>query len=142
MSEIVITRLIEATPETVYSYLTDPIKWSRWQGSSADIEARHGGLFSMVMPNGLNARGHFVELLPSRKIVFTWGWPGHPTLPPGSSTVTIDLEQDGSATRLTLTHSDLPDDEIEIHTMGWEHYVPRLAGVAEGEDVGADPGPG
>ena len=97
----------------------------------------------MIMPNGLNAQGRFVELTANRRIVFTWGWLGHETLPPGASTVTIELERIGpEETQLTLVHGGLPDDELDIHTLGWNHYVPRLASVAEGRGVGPDPGPG
>jgi hypothetical protein len=42
---------------------------------------------------------------------------------------------------VTLTHRDLPPDEAAIHTVGWNHYLPRLARVAEGAAVDPDPGP-
>ena len=139
---IVVTRFIAAPPATVYQYLTDSDKWARWQGIAATIEPATGGLFAMSMPNGLRARGQFVELVPNRRVVFTWGWIDHPGLPPGSSTVTIELDQDDAGTLLTLTHSELPTDEIPIHVMGWDHYVPRLAAAAEGGNPGPDTGPG
>jgi uncharacterized protein YndB with AHSA1/START domain len=139
---IVVHRHIAASPATVYGYLTQSDKWARWQGIAATIEPTVGGLFAMAMPNGLRARGQIVDLVPNRRVVFTWGWIDHPGLPPGSSTVTIDLTQDDFGTLLTLTHSELPADEIPIHVMGWEHYVPRLAAAAEGRDPGPDTGPG
>ena len=86
-------------------------------------------------------RAEFVEVVPDRLVRFTWGWSGHPSVPPGSTTVEIELEIDGDGTLLTLTHSGLPPDERAIHRTGWDHYVPRLAEVAEGGDPGVDPGP-
>lgn len=138
---IVVRRQIAAPPEVVYSYLTESVKWARWQGVDATIEARRGGLFVMRMPNGTTARGQFLELVPNERVVFTWGWVDHPGLPPGASTVEIEIMGDDRGSLLTLTHRGLPPDEVEIHDVGWSHYVPRLAAVSAGEDVGPDPGP-
>lgn len=137
-----VERRIAARPSVVFAYLTESARWARWQGTSADIEPRVGGRFRMTMVNGLVAEGRFVELVPDRRVRFTWGWQGHPSVPPGSSTVEIDLVDDGDGTLLTLTHSGLPPDERPVHATGWAHYLPRLATVAEGRDPGTDPGPG
>lgn len=138
---IVVTRLIAAPPKVVYSYLTEASHWMRWQGADATIEARPGGIFVMKMPDGAIARGQFVELIPEERVVFTWGWVDHPGVPPGSSTVQIEISADGDGSLVTLTHSDLPAEEVEIHILGWNHYLPRLATVAEGRYVEPDPGP-
>jgi uncharacterized protein YndB with AHSA1/START domain len=136
-----IERRIEARPEVVYAYLTDSVKWARWQGASAEIEARVDGTFRMTMGNGAVAEGRFLELVPARRVQFTWGWNGSPTVSPGSSTVDIELVEDGTATLLTLTHSGLSPDDVAIHQTGWQHYVPRLATAAEGGDPGPDTSP-
>jgi len=138
---LVVTRTIAAPPAIVYSYLTESTAWARWQGVTASIEASPGGIFAMAMANGMRARGQFLELIPDRRVVFTWGWVDHPGLPPGSSTVEIDLAEDDAGTLLTLTHRDLPASEVPLHVAGWGHYVPRLATVAEGLDPGPDEGP-
>ncbi|MDX1748451.1 MAG: SRPBCC domain-containing protein, partial [Halobacteriales archaeon] len=88
---IVVTQHIAAPPEVVYSYLTESAKWARWQGRDAEIEAHPGGIFVLTMPNGAISRGQFVELEPDRRVVFTWGWVDHPGVPPGSSTVEIEI---------------------------------------------------
>lgn len=142
MSEIVLEQRIEASPADVYAYLTDAAKWKRWQGADATLDPRVGGAFSVLMANGLNARGEFVELVPNRRVVFTWGWVGYENLPPGSSTVEIELRADGDATMLVLTHGSLPDEELPQQRTGWIHYLPRLAVTAAGGDPGEDPGPG
>jgi uncharacterized protein YndB with AHSA1/START domain len=141
VSEIVMEQRIQATPADVYAYLTDEARWKRWQGSDATLDPRVGGVFSILMANGLNARGEFVELVPDRRVVFTWGWVGYENLPPGSSTVEIDLRADGDATILVLTHGSLPDEELPPQRMGWTHYLPRLAVAAAGGEPGEDTGP-
>jgi uncharacterized protein YndB with AHSA1/START domain len=96
----------------------------------------------MVMGNGMNARGQFVELVPGKRVVFTWGWVDRPGIPPGSTTVEIELSGDTDGTLLVLTHREIPVDEADMQKMGWNHYLPRLALVAAGEDPGPDTGPG
>ncbi len=134
---IVVEQLIDAPPSVVYSYLTESGKWARWQGVDAIIEPIPGGVFDVSTPVGARARGEFVDLVHNQRVVFTWGWIDHPLVPPGSTTVYIELIAEGSSTRLRLTHTDLPPEEVSIHTDGWNHYLPRLAAVA----VGIDPGP-
>ena len=135
---IVVEQLIDAPPSVVYSYLTDSEKWARWQGVGATIEPRPGGLFAVSMPADARALGEFVVLIPNKRVVFTWGWIDHPTVLPGSTTVEIELFAEGSATRLRLTHSGLPPEEVSIHTAGWNHYLPRLAMVSRGDEPGPD----
>jgi uncharacterized protein YndB with AHSA1/START domain len=139
---LVVERRVSAPPSAVYAYLTDSERWARWQGVDATIEARPGGLFRILMPAGQTARGQFVELVPDRRVVFTWGFVDAPGIPPGSTTVEIDLIPDGDATLVRLTHRGLTDEDVAIHRAGWEHYVPRLAAVASGADPDPDRGPG
>ena len=138
MNDIVVEQRIAAPPATVYAYLTDPKLWQRWQGVRAMLDPRVGGIFSILMGNGLNARGTFVELVPDRRVVFTWGWVDREEIPPGSTTVEIDLRPDGAETVIVLTHRSMPVAEVELHRLGWEHYLPRLATAATGADPGED----
>jgi uncharacterized protein YndB with AHSA1/START domain len=74
------------------------------------------------------------------RVVFTWGWegPGSP-VPPGSTTVTVELAPDAAGTRLTLTHTGLaPQAVLEHHRAGWERYTERLRIRVEGGDPGTD----
>jgi uncharacterized protein YndB with AHSA1/START domain len=141
MSEIVLEQRIQAPPADVYAYLTDAGRWKRWQGADATLDPQVGGILSVLMANGMNARGKFLELVPDRRVVFSWGWIGYENLPPGSSTVEIELRADGDATVLVLTHRGIPDDDVPLQQSGWRHYLPRLAMAASGIDPGEDPGP-
>ena len=137
-----VERRIAAPPADVYAYLTDSVRWARWQGEAAEVEPVPGGRFRMTMANGATAEGRFVQLVPDSRVVFTWGWRGDEVVPPGSSTVEIELAPDGDGTLLRLTHRDLPPEQRPIHRAGWDHYLPRLATVAGGGDPGPDPAPG
>jgi len=63
----------------------------------------------------------------------TGGWAGHPTVPPGSTTVEITLTPDEGATVLTRRQLGLPDEgERRIHTEGGNQYTGRLREVGRG----------
>ena len=135
---------IAAGPETVWEFLVDPEKAVRWMGTSASFEPHPRGLYRIDVVGGHTARGEFVELDAPRRLVFTFGWEPEPgaegPVPPGSSTVEIELAPDGDGTRLRFTHRDLPNAEaVESHGHGWDHYLGRLAVAAAGGDPGSDP---
>jgi uncharacterized protein YndB with AHSA1/START domain len=135
---------IAARPETVWQFLVDPDKATRWMGQVAELDPRPGGLYRVGVIPGHTARGEFVELDPPRRLVHTFGWePGEDgpnPVPPGSSTIEIELVPEGDGTLLRFTHRDLPDAAAtESHAHGWDHYLARLAIAAPGGDPGPDP---
>jgi len=136
----VIERVIDiaASPETVFTLLTDPAEYVKWKGRTADLDPRAGGTFQVTFKDAA-VRGAYVEVVPNRRVVFTWGWdaPGAAG-GPGGSTVEIDLEPRGTGTRLHLIHRGLPAAELASHTVGWDHFLPRLTSVAEGRAVPTD----
>lgn len=135
--DLVVERRVPVAPDKVFRYFSEPDKWLEWQGTEAEIELVEGGVWRVNVTGEGFASGSVVEVVENERVVFTWGWEQGPPVPPGSTTVTIDLVPDGNGTLIRLTHSDLPPDEIEIHRFGWEHYLTRLAAVSEG----AVPGP-
>jgi uncharacterized protein YndB with AHSA1/START domain len=138
--ELVVERRVSVPPDQVFVYFTDAERWLRWQGTDAEVEVRPGGVWRVNVTGDGYASGRVVEVVDNQRIVFTWGWERDDMpVPPGSSTVAIDLLPDGEGTIIRLTHSGLPPDSIEIHRAGWENYVTRLATVGEGGDPGPDP---
>jgi uncharacterized protein YndB with AHSA1/START domain len=134
------TLAIDASPETVWEFLVDPEKLMRWKGINADLETQPGGIFRCEVIPGHIARGEYVEIDKPNKLVFTWGWDGSQDVPPGSSTIVIELASDGDGTSLRFVHKDLPSAEaIASHAHGWDHYLPRLETAAGGGDPGEDP---
>ena len=135
----VIERVIDiaASPETVFTLLTDPAAYVRWKGRLAELDPRAGGRFHVDFKDSA-VSGAYLEVVPNRRVVFTWGWdaPGA-AVPPGGSTVEIDLEPRAGGTRLHLVHRGLPSAELAGHTEGWDYFLPRLIAVAEGKEPAA-----
>lgn len=117
-----------ASPEEVFLYLTVPERYVRWQGVKAELDPRPGGVYRVWMDANTVASGTFVEVDPARRVIFTWGWEGNQGVPPGSTTVEVNLEADGDGTILSLRHTGLPDGEVAaMHEEGWRHFTTRLA---------------
>ena len=136
----VIERVIDiaASPETVFTLLTDPREYVKWKGRAADLDPRAGGEFRVSFKDAA-VRGEYVEVVPNRRVVFTWGWEApDAVVRPGGSTVEIDLEPHGRGTRLRLVHRGLPAAELASHTAGWDYFLPRLTTVAEGRALPTD----
>lgn len=139
MAELVREIVIDASPETVWPFLTEAERHIEWDGTEAELDPRPGGVYRVLVGGQHQAAGEFVEVVPFEKVVFSFGWdqPGHP-IPPGSTTVEITLHPEAEKTRLRLVHRGLPDDAVADHEGGWSHYLERLGIVAAGGTVGPD----
>ena len=139
MAELVREIIIDAEPETIWPFLTDPARHVEWMGSVADIEPRPGGVYRVLVGGQTQSAGTYLEVVPMKKVVFTFGWEREAhSIPPGSTTVEISLHPEGDKTRVRLVHRGLPDDAVSDHGHGWAHYLGRLSIAATGGDAGAD----
>lgn len=134
-----VERRIAAPPSAVYRYLTESALWARWQGASAEIEPSPGGRFAVRMAEGQVVEGRVLAVEPDARLVVSWGWQGHPRMPPGTTVVEFELIPDGAGTIVRLTHSGLPAEDVAIHREGWAVFLPRLATAATGGDPGPNP---
>jgi uncharacterized protein YndB with AHSA1/START domain len=142
MAELIREIVIDATPETIWPFLTEADKHVEWIGTVAEIDPRPGGIYRVLVRGQHQSAGEFVEVVPNEKVVFTFGWEekDHP-IPPGSTTLEITLHPEGDKTRVRLVHRGLPGDAVEEHTHGWAHYLDRLAIVTTGGEAGPDAAP-
>ena len=143
MAELIREIVVDATPETIWPFLTDPGKHVEWDGTVAELDPRPGGIYRVLVAGQYQAAGEYMSVTPFESVVFTFGWEqeGNP-ISPGSTTVEITLQREGDKTRVRLAHRGLPDDAVEPHGRGWAHYLSRLATRAAGGDPGPDRGPG
>jgi uncharacterized protein YndB with AHSA1/START domain len=117
---------IGAPPADVFPYFVDPALMVQWIGEWADLRAEPGGTFALDFST-TPVRGHYVEVEPPRRVVFTWGVAGNDSLPPGSTTVEVVLTADGSDTVVELFHRNLPPEQFDSHLQGWTTMLARLS---------------
>jgi uncharacterized protein YndB with AHSA1/START domain len=120
---------IDAAPERVWEFFTQPEAMIRWMGEYAALAPRPGGEFTVNI-KGTPVRGHYLELDPPHRLVVSWGYAGSEELPPDASTVEVRLVRDGTGTRVHLEHRDLPAQEEPGYAKGWTHYLSRLAAAS------------
>lgn len=131
---------IAAPPSEVYALLTQAELLVEWMAPIASLDARPGGSLSWTHVNGDTVRGEFVELVPDRRVVYTYGWERADVgVPPGSTVVEIDLRPIAGGTELRLVHRGLEGPMADAHAGGWANYLTRLAVLAAGSDPGPDP---
>ena len=119
---------IDAPPEAVWSFWTDPARLCRWWGVEAEVVPEPGGTFRVVMGDGPVMRGTFIELSPPSRLVFSFGWEhnqaGEP-LVPGSTRVEVTLTGIDGGTLVLLRHTGMPAMHALDHREGWAYFVGR-----------------
>ena len=128
---------IDASPELVFEFLVTEKGMTAWMGQCASLDPVPGGEFAVDIA-GYQARGMFLEVDPPRRMTVSWGFAGSEALPPGSSTVSFELTPISAGTRVEVVHTDLPTAEVPGHVEGWNHFLPRLARAAAGEQLPPD----
>jgi uncharacterized protein YndB with AHSA1/START domain len=123
---------IAATPETAFAFFVEPDQMVQWFGRAHTLDPRPGGVFRVELSGDAVARGTYTEVVPHRRVVFTWGWEGRDDLPPGRSLVEIELEPYEGGTLVRLRHSGLPPTAEATftpaeHGRRWSHHLARLA---------------
>jgi uncharacterized protein (TIGR03086 family) len=131
--------LVPLDADETFALLTEPERLRRWQTVSARVDLRAGGEFRWTVVPGANAGGTFVEVEPGKRLVYTWGWEGDDTLPPGASTITVILEPSEGGTTVRLVHEGLTSEQEEGHSSGWDHFMERLALAGREGDAALDP---
>jgi uncharacterized protein YndB with AHSA1/START domain len=131
-----IARSYAAAPEKVWRAWTDPQAIKRWWGpganhlvSLAQLDVRVGGRFRIVFggPQGTDheVQGVYRQVVPNRRLVFTWTWPN--STPERESLVTIVFKAAGSGTELDFRHEQFFDEAArDGHNRGWSEAFVKL----------------
>jgi uncharacterized protein YndB with AHSA1/START domain len=104
----------------------------------AEADVRVGGRFRVLMKSAEgeehDVSGVFLEVIPHRKLVFTWSWK---KTPERESKVTITLRPLSPGTELELKHEQFFDDEErDSHQTGWSGSLVLLEGfLSQQEDI-------
>lgn len=127
------TLTILAKRETVFRFFTDNSRWEKWWGKGSTVEPREGGRIRILYPNAVEVIGEVLEIAAPRRIAFTYGFTSGSPIPPGASRVTIDLEEEGSATRLTLSHEFSDATARDEHIQGWRYQLALFSNIVSDE---------
>ena len=128
LPSLLLGRVYPVAPEKVWRAWTDPQALSRWFGpgdvdtvSLAELDVRVGGRYRIVFgaPDGSEheASGVYLDVVPNRRLVFTWTRRG---MPEADSQVTIELRPVEAGTELTFRHEQFSGAAVrDDHEGGW-----------------------
>lgn len=129
--EITKSVLIDAPASVIFKALTDEKELVQWMPRGARMDARVGGeyefsFYSAAKDLETTATGRIVELVPDRKLVYTFASSRDIAgAPPSLLTWTLDECPDGK-TRVTLVHSGITGDSFHLF-LGWGYYLDQLS---------------
>ena len=140
---LTLNRSYPVAPEKVWRAWTEPEAIKRWWGpgaeqavSAAQLDVHVGGRFRIVFggPQGKEheCAGIYKEVVPHRKLVFTWCWPN--STPERVSLVTILFKPAGGGTDLEFRHEQFFDEAArDGHQRGWSAALAKLEQFLKGE---------
>ena len=131
--KLVYVNYIATTPEQLWDALTDPELTARYWGHRNVSGWSKGDRWEHARLDGSGADvvGTIVEVDPPRRLVHTWALPAEADDPARYSRVTFDLKPVGDSVRLTLTHEDLPADQLATANEGWAFVLSSLKSFLE-----------
>jgi uncharacterized protein YndB with AHSA1/START domain len=135
-STFVYVTYIRTTPDRLWSALTDAEFMTQyWFGMHCDSQWTPGSAWRLVSPNGevLDA-GEIVEADPPRRLVIRWRHQNKAELKAeGDSLCTMELEPNGPAVKLSITHTIERDASKLITAVsgGWPKILSNLKSLLE-----------
>jgi uncharacterized protein YndB with AHSA1/START domain len=127
---------IRTTPEKLWSALTDAeFMRQYWFGTHCDSQWTPGSPWKMVYSDGtITDAGEVIEAAPPGRLVIRWQHQKRPELKAeGDSICTMELEQIGTAVKLSITHTIEcePSKLIEAVSGGWPKILSNLKSLLE-----------
>jgi uncharacterized protein YndB with AHSA1/START domain len=135
-SEFVYVTYIRTTREKLWAALTEDTEFMKlyWFGTRCESAWTAGSPWRMVQPNGnVSDAGEIVEVEPQRRLVIRWQHQSPDAKAEGFSTCTIEIEQSGSAVKLSVRHMIEREGSklIEKVSGGWPKSLANLKSLLE-----------
>jgi len=117
-NKFTLSDIIPAPPEQIYKAWLSTNGHTKMTGSPAEVNGRVKGKFTAW--DGYIS-GETLELKPYSRIVQAWRTT---EFPEGSfdSRVEILLESVKGGTKITIIHSNIPDDQADDYKQGWQDF--------------------
>jgi uncharacterized protein YndB with AHSA1/START domain len=135
---VVVRRVVPVPREEVFGAWLDPASLRQWMRpgdvarATAEVDARVGGKFRIVMTHGNRDDEHWGEYLaiePPSRLSFTW-ISANTDLQP--TVVTVEFLAKGKSTEVVLTHRRLPPARRDAHRNGWGGILRKLEETLSG----------
>ena len=107
--------IIPAEPIEVFTALTNSFTIELWTGYKAVMDSNVDTEFSLWEGD---ITGKNLEIIDNKKIVQEWYFSGKTE----KSIVTINLFENKKGTQVELIHKNIPDEDYENITEGWNEY--------------------
>lgn len=118
MESFALTTTLPASPKEIYNAWLSSEGHSQMTGSQAEVQGGSGGVFTAW--DGY-IWGKTLELEANHRIVQAWRTSEFPEDSPDSR-VEITLEEDPNGTKISLTHTDIPEGQGDGYKQGWEDF--------------------
>jgi activator of HSP90 ATPase len=118
MNGFTLSEEIAAKPASIYQAWLSSKGHTAITGSPANVDGKVGGEFSAW--DGY-IFGTTLELTPNQRIAQSWRTSEFPDDAPDSH-VEVDLEEVTGGTKITITHSNIPADQVDSYRQGWEDF--------------------
>jgi uncharacterized protein YndB with AHSA1/START domain len=143
---VVLDRVFDAPIDLVWKMWTDPVSFKAWYGPAgatvpvAELDVRAGGRRRVCMavgPTQMWFTGEHVEVIEPTRLVYTETMAdehgnsispealGMPPKTPGTTEVTVVLDEVDGGTRVTLIHAGVPAESGAAR--GWNAAFDKLA---------------
>lgn len=113
-----LSEIIPAKPAEIYKAWLSSEGHTALTGNPAKVDGNMGGEFSAW--DGY-IFGRTLELTPNQRIVQAWRTSEFPDDAPDSH-LEVLLEEVEGGTKITLIHSDMPEDQVDSYRQGWEDF--------------------
>jgi len=135
-SRFVYVTYIKTRPERLWTALTDA-KFAQqyWLGARPEAEWKVGGAWKITYPDGrITDTGEILEFVPGKRLAIKWRNEFMPELKAeGWSLCTMEIEPEGDAVKLTVTHSIEREGSKFIGAVsgGWPRILSNLKSLLE-----------
>ena len=119
----VIEQTYRAPISLVWKAITDKAEMKLWYFDLPEFEPKVGTEFIFMGGPAENRQYkhicHVTEVIPTQKIAYTWRYDGYR----GNSLITFELSDEGSETRLKLTHEGLETFPADNSDLGKKNFA-------------------
>ncbi len=127
---------IKTSSEEVFKAISDEKELQKWWVDVPKLEQKVGGKLefrflkenSEMLQKDYVVKGKILEIIPNKKLVYTWNPVDEPEL--AGSVVTCSLQEDSDQTKVTVIHSGLENcKSYRLLVEGWSYFISRLGNL-------------